>query len=149
MRWRNVIISKEWMKIDSWDILQQTLKTDGRISTDPRFSQRTAQPTILRTTTLIFQQINSKQKCVFKLEQYPTLNVCLQHSIYLNIYCNEINTNIATQFDTEKLLTFYFWKVFNMAAPGYAPDIRAILWFVTQFVQESDVNSPVTKFCRV
>jgi hypothetical protein len=45
----------------------------------------------------------------------------------LNIYCDQMNSNITTQFLTEHLITLQdFLQVFNMAATGYAADIQTI-----------------------
>jgi hypothetical protein len=45
----------------------------------------------------------------------------------LKIYCDQMNSNITTQFLTEHLLTFqFFLKLFSMAATGYAADIHTI-----------------------
>jgi hypothetical protein len=42
--------------------------------------------------------------------------------------CDQMISNIITQFLTEHLLTLqYFLKVFSMAATGYAADIHMIL----------------------
>jgi hypothetical protein len=50
-----------------------------------------------------------------------------------------MNSNITTEFLTEQLLTLQdFLQVFNLAATGFAADLRTIFYFVPQLVQESD-----------
>jgi dimeric dUTPase (all-alpha-NTP-PPase superfamily) len=45
----------------------------------------------------------------------------------LKIYCDQMSSNITTQFLTEHLLTIQdFLQVFSMAATGYAADIHTI-----------------------
>jgi hypothetical protein len=45
----------------------------------------------------------------------------------LKIYCDQMNSNMTTQFLTETLLTLQdFLQLFNMAATGYAADIQTI-----------------------
>jgi hypothetical protein len=45
----------------------------------------------------------------------------------LKIYCDQMDSNITTQFLTEHLLTLQdFLQVFNMTATGYAADIQTI-----------------------
>jgi hypothetical protein len=45
----------------------------------------------------------------------------------LSIYCDQTNSNITTQFQTEHLLTLQFFvQVFGMAVTGYAADIKTI-----------------------
>jgi hypothetical protein len=45
----------------------------------------------------------------------------------LKIYCDQMNSNITTQFLSEHLLTLQiFLQMFSMAATGYAADIHTI-----------------------
>jgi hypothetical protein len=70
--------------------------------------------------------------CIKGLNLRPTdlkYNTGCNRIRYTNwkIYCDQMNSNITTQFHTQDMLTLRdFLQVFNMAATGYAADIRTI-----------------------